>query len=126
MIPKLIIALALALAPQMATAFEPADAKLYIGFPELVVDYEPGSEAAVYAIIEGSTAHPQVIYTITYNHKGEIATLGSFRCDLEFEVLGTSHSGMYDIKCVREHITQGITETVLQKDDNGYTEVYSD
>ncbi len=126
MIPKLVIALTLALVPQMATAFEPAGAKLFIDFPELNVDYELGSEAVIYAIIEGSTAHPQVIYTITYNHKGEIFTLGSFRCDLEFEVLGTSHSGMYDIKCVRQNIHSEITETVLQKGDGGYIEVYSD
>ena len=82
-----------------AGAFERSDARLLVDWPELSVEYIPGSEAEIFAIVENVPANPGVLYVITWNNKGISQPLGTFRCSRAFEVLTTATNGFFDILC---------------------------
>ncbi len=82
-----------------AGAFERSEARLLVGWPDLSVEYVPGGEAEIFAIVENVPANPGVLYVITWNNKGISQPLGTFRCSRTFEVLGKSSNGFYDILC---------------------------
>ena len=80
-----------------ASAFEPAEERLFIDWPELATEYSPGRETQVYAIVSGGDA---AIYVIVYNVQGALQPLGAFSCSDSFEVLHTETNGFFDIACV--------------------------
>ncbi len=118
--PARILALALiAGAPAPAAAFEPAEARLLVAWPELSVEFVPGGEAEIYAIVENLPANPGVLYVITWNYKGISRPLGSFRCSRAFEILEQSSNGFRDILCDDSGPITGDRVSVLRMGPDG-------
>ena len=103
--------LILALLGSPANAFEPSSDKLYIGWPDLAVDYIPGRETQVYAI---TTDNGEGVYVIIYNVQGRLQPLGAFACNERFEVLTSVSNGFRDIECVNNG-----RRAVLRADSSG-------
>jgi len=87
------------LASQAYAQFQPAeDETLYLDFPELALEYEPGSEFRVHAIANSYTK--RVIYVISRAYRGRIIPFGAFECGTSFTYLNSSTNGFRDIRCV--------------------------
>ncbi len=89
-------ALLVLLAAGSAQAFERSEDKLFIGWPELMIENAPGRETQVYAI---ANDYGEVVYVLIYNAQGSLQPLGTFACNERFEVLSTETNGFYDIAC---------------------------
>ncbi len=115
---SIFLTLSLLALPSVTLAqFQASDAQVFIDWPELQVDREPGSqsEAKVYAIID----HPIALYTILENNRFGPAILGVFQCNKEFTVLESSNNDYYDILCVDENIFEEKTTAILRFADDG-------
>ncbi len=99
------------LAAGPAAAFEPAEDRLFIGWPELAAEYVPGREAQVHAIV---TDNGEAVYVIAYNVEGRLQPLGAFACSDSFEVLGSVANGFHEIACVNHG-----RRAVLRADETG-------
>ena len=97
---KLIFAFVFALLASQAQAqFQPAESEtLFLDYPELALEFYPGSEFRVHAIANSYTN--RVIYVITRDFRGKILPFGAFECGSEFTYLTTSTNGFRDIRCV--------------------------
>ena len=107
----LTLALPALLAAGPASAFEPAEDRLFVGWPELAAEYVPGREAQVYAIV---TENGEAVYVIAYNVQGRLQPLGAFACSDSFEVLDSVANGFHDIACVNHG-----RRALLRADESG-------
>lgn len=109
----------------IAAEFEKSDDRLFLGGLDLAVEYEPGSEFGAYAIAQTGGENLPVIYVLFSDFKGQLATLGVFRCDKKFKVLESHSRGMRDISCVRQDGFGQLTSTTLRLGENGlYQEIF--
>ncbi len=96
---RLLVLFFILLAPQAHAQFQPAESEtLFLDYPELALEFYPGSEFRVHAIANSYTN--RVIYVITRDFRGKIIPFGAFECGTEFAYLNTSTNGFRDIRCV--------------------------
>ena len=87
------------IASQAHAQFQPAESeKLYVDYPELALDYTPGAEFTVYAIVSNAPDH--AVYVITRFFRGRVIPFGTFECSVEFTYLSSSTNGFRDIRCI--------------------------
>jgi len=119
-----ILTLAFAIfASQAFAQFQPAETEetLYLDFPDLALEYEPGSEFRVHAIVNSYT--DRAIYVITREYRGRIIPFGAFECGTEFTYLSSSTNGFRDILCVTTDGVLNRITTILRVINNaGYEE----
>ena len=108
------------LASQAQAQFQPANTEtLYIDYPELALEYYPGSEFSVYAI--ANSDGDRVIYVISRSFRGRILPFGAFECGTEFTYLASSTNGFRDIRCVTTDGVLNRITTILRVANNaGY------
>ena len=107
----------LALPLNAVAQFQPSDARLFVDWPELSAQTMPGppNEAMIYAIIEGDIA----LYTIAIRNRSDIAVLGSFQCNKEFQILKSQSNGLYDIRCADKNVFNETSIYIIQYGENG-------
>ena len=117
---KRLFAMLMFLARQAQAEFQPAEEEtLYLDFPELALDYEPGAEFRVHAIANSYTK--RVIYVISREYRGKIIPFGAFECGTAFTYLNSSTNGFRDIRCVTVDGLNNPITTVLRVTHNaGY------
>ena len=108
------------LTSQAHAQFQPAEEDtLYLDFPELALQYEPGSEFRVHAIANGYTK--RVIYVITREYRGRIIPFGAFECGTSFTYLNSSTNGFRNIRCVTfDGLNNPITSILRVANNAGY------
>ena len=99
--------------------FEKSDGKLFLGWLDLAINPEPGTDHGAYAIVQPGGENLPVIYVIFSNFKGKVIVLGSFRCDVEFKVLNSDTGGMRDIRCVLQDVFGQKKTTILRYGEKG-------
>ncbi len=107
------------LAGQAQAKFEPAEEKLYRTYLDLQVEEDNRSEYYVYAIVK-ECHNCSVVYLLVQSFKGQDRPWTSFRCDVEFKVLSSSHGGLYDIKCTSKGFDGTEFTHVYYYDGNDY------
>lgn len=111
------IAVAIAFSTPANAQFEPSNAKVFVDYPNLIVEPYPGriSEIAIYAVINS----PIALYTITIDNRFSTGVLGTFQCAKEFTILKTSSNNFYDIKCVDLDVFDKPLQYILKADEDG-------
>jgi len=111
------IAVAIALSAPANAQFAPSNAKVFVDYPDLIVEPYPGriSEIAIYAIINS----PIALYTITIDNRFSTGVLGTFQCGKEFTILKTSSNNFYDIKCVDLDVFNEPIPYIIKADEDG-------
>ena len=115
------IGLSVFLTNQVQAKFEKSEKNLYQSYLDLQVEKDNRIEYYAYAITQGC-AGCEVLYLLVMDFKGQTRVWKSFRCDLEFKVLKTSHNGLYDIGC-KSHVLGGeppVSSRIYTYDGNDY------
>lgn len=113
------IVLSVVLPEPVQAKFERSEKNLYQGYLDLQVEEDNRSEFYAYAITQGCKTC-SVVYLLVQNFKGEDRAWTSFRCDVEFVVMTTSHNGLYDIRCTSRRFDGTEFTHVYAYDGNDY------
>jgi hypothetical protein len=93
--------------------------KLYVDYTELSLNYEPGAEFTVYAIVSSYPEH--AVYVITRFFRGRVLPFGTFECSVEFTYLSSSTNGFRDIRCITSDGVGNQSTSILRVANNaGY------
>ena len=117
---RLFVAFSLLIASPVSAQFRKSDDKLFIDWPDLAQDYEPGSEFVIHAIVPDGRSD-QTIYVISRDWKGDLIPFGAFECGAEFTVLDSFTNGFRDIRCVAvDGVGNRTRYTLRVKNNAGY------